>query len=270
MGRYVGQVFGPARRADGKNTSRASRVALMMRRDRAYAQQHETAADIDDGGRVFRDTCANCHGPDGDEVAGHRSRPRRSSAARMTDQDLVQHHPERHSRTRAMPATQLRRRAGGAGRGLPALGRGRRKRSASVRRRRRARQGACSTARARARRAIASTAPARASGPDLSSIGQLRRAVGARDSRSSIRTPRSRRTNRTYRVVTEGRHDDHRPAAQPRHLHRAAARHRRSSCARSTKPTCATTASSPSPMPSYQRQAERAGDWPTSSATSCR
>ena len=32
--------------------------------------QHETAADIEDGGRVFRDTCANCHGPDGDGVAG--------------------------------------------------------------------------------------------------------------------------------------------------------------------------------------------------------
>ena len=36
----------------------------------ALLAQHETAADIEDGGRVFRDTCANCHGPDGDEVAG--------------------------------------------------------------------------------------------------------------------------------------------------------------------------------------------------------
>jgi putative heme-binding domain-containing protein len=32
--------------------------------------QHETAADIEDGGRVFRGNCANCHGPDGDQVAG--------------------------------------------------------------------------------------------------------------------------------------------------------------------------------------------------------
>lgn len=32
--------------------------------------QHETAADIEDGGRAFRDSCANCHGPDGDEIAG--------------------------------------------------------------------------------------------------------------------------------------------------------------------------------------------------------
>src|SRR4029077_5891466 len=34
------------------------------------AAQHETATDIEDGGRVFQNTCANCHGPDGDEVAG--------------------------------------------------------------------------------------------------------------------------------------------------------------------------------------------------------
>src|SRR5437773_1317025 len=32
--------------------------------------QHNTAADIEDGGRVFQNTCANCHGPDGDGIAG--------------------------------------------------------------------------------------------------------------------------------------------------------------------------------------------------------
>src|SRR3954454_10185008 len=51
--------------------------------------QHETAQDIEDGGRVFRNTCANCHGPDGDEVAGidlGRNIFRRAK----TDQDLVQ------------------------------------------------------------------------------------------------------------------------------------------------------------------------------------
>jgi putative heme-binding domain-containing protein len=32
--------------------------------------QHATAFDIEDGGRAFRNTCANCHGPDGDQVAG--------------------------------------------------------------------------------------------------------------------------------------------------------------------------------------------------------
>src|SRR3954471_10314239 len=51
--------------------------------------QHNTAADIEDGGRVFQNTCANCHGPDGNEVAGidlGRGQFRRP----MTDQDLVQ------------------------------------------------------------------------------------------------------------------------------------------------------------------------------------
>src|SRR3954464_9305340 len=51
--------------------------------------QHETAQDIEDGGRVFRNTCANCHGPDGDQVSGidlGRGIFRRAK----TDQDLAQ------------------------------------------------------------------------------------------------------------------------------------------------------------------------------------
>jgi putative heme-binding domain-containing protein len=51
--------------------------------------QHETAADIEDGGRVFGNTCANCHGPDGDQVAGidlGRGQFRRA----LSDQDLSQ------------------------------------------------------------------------------------------------------------------------------------------------------------------------------------
>ena len=32
--------------------------------------QRSTAADIADGARQFQNTCANCHGPDGGEVAG--------------------------------------------------------------------------------------------------------------------------------------------------------------------------------------------------------
>jgi putative heme-binding domain-containing protein len=50
--------------------------------------QHDTAFDIEDGGRVFRDACANCHGPDGDEVAGidlGRGQFRRA----QTDEDLI-------------------------------------------------------------------------------------------------------------------------------------------------------------------------------------
>ncbi len=53
------------------------------------AAQHETASDIEDGGRVFQTTCANCHGPDGNEVAGidlGRGQFRRT----MSDQDLIQ------------------------------------------------------------------------------------------------------------------------------------------------------------------------------------
>jgi putative heme-binding domain-containing protein len=55
----------------------------------ALVAQHNTAQDIDDGGRVYRNTCANCHGPDGNEVAGidlGRSVFKRAK----TDQDLVQ------------------------------------------------------------------------------------------------------------------------------------------------------------------------------------
>jgi cytochrome c oxidase cbb3-type subunit III len=32
--------------------------------------QHETAFDIEDGSRAFRNSCQGCHGPDGDEIAG--------------------------------------------------------------------------------------------------------------------------------------------------------------------------------------------------------
>jgi putative heme-binding domain-containing protein len=32
--------------------------------------QHATAFDIEDGGRAYQNACANCHGPDGDLIAG--------------------------------------------------------------------------------------------------------------------------------------------------------------------------------------------------------
>jgi cytochrome c oxidase cbb3-type subunit III len=51
--------------------------------------QHNTAQDIDDGGRVFRNTCANCHGPDGNEVAGI-DLGRAVFKRAKTDEDLVQ------------------------------------------------------------------------------------------------------------------------------------------------------------------------------------
>jgi putative heme-binding domain-containing protein len=56
-------------------------------RSTAFAQ-HETAADLLDGERAYRSSCANCHGPDGDLIAGihlGRGQFRRP----MTDEDLV-------------------------------------------------------------------------------------------------------------------------------------------------------------------------------------
>ena len=50
--------------------------------------QHETAADVLDGERAFQNTCANCHGPDGNLIQGidlGRGQFRRP----MTDDDLV-------------------------------------------------------------------------------------------------------------------------------------------------------------------------------------
>lgn len=54
----------------------------------SLSAQHATAFDIDDGGRAFRNTCANCHGPDGDQIAGidlGRGQFRRP----LTDQELA-------------------------------------------------------------------------------------------------------------------------------------------------------------------------------------
>jgi putative heme-binding domain-containing protein len=79
-------------------------VAWSAARHPAYAQ-HETAADLLDGERAFKASCANCHGPDGDQIQGidlGRGRFRRT----MTDADLV-----RTIRTgipnTPMPATQM-------------------------------------------------------------------------------------------------------------------------------------------------------------------
>jgi cytochrome c oxidase cbb3-type subunit III len=159
--------------------------------------QHETAADIDDGGRVFRNTCANCHGPDGDEVAGidlGRGVFRRAK----TDQDLIQIIRNGIAGT-AMPATNFPEAQAAQVvaylRSLAAT-----KRSASglgVVDRGRAvfeGKGACATC----HRIDASGARL---GPDLSNIGQLRRAV---ELEASIVSPEAEilATNRTYRVVS--------------------------------------------------------------------
>ena len=164
----------------------------------AARPQHDTAADIVDGERVFRDTCANCHGPDGDEVAGidlGRGVFRRAK----TDQDLVQIIREGIPGT-AMPASNfsiaqteqivayLRSVAAGkrSGSGLGVVDRGRAVFEG---------KGACATC----HRVNASGARL---GPDLSNIGQLRRAV---ELEASIVSPSAEvvATNRTYRVVSK-------------------------------------------------------------------
>src|SRR3982750_4744108 len=73
-------------------------------RSPVYAQ-HETAADLLDGERAFKASCANCHGPDGDQIQGidlGRGRFRRS----MTDADLVRTIRIGIPNT-PMPATQM-------------------------------------------------------------------------------------------------------------------------------------------------------------------
>jgi putative heme-binding domain-containing protein len=62
-------------------------VGLLLAPIAAFGQ-HDTAADIADGARAYRDNCANCHGPDGDTIDGvdlGRGQFRRASS----DDDLV-------------------------------------------------------------------------------------------------------------------------------------------------------------------------------------
>ncbi len=149
---------------------------------------------------MFRDTCANCHGPDGDEVAGidlGRGVFRRAK----TDQDLVQIIREGIPGT-AMPASNFStaqteqivaylrsvaagKRSGSAS-GLGVIDRGRAVFEG---------KGACTTC----HRVNATGARL---GPDLSNIGQLRRAVELEE---SIVNPSAEvlATNRTYRVVSK-------------------------------------------------------------------
>lgn len=158
--------------------------------------QHETAGDIEDGGRVYRDTCANCHGPDGDEIAGidlGRGRFRRAS----TDEDLVNiirngvpgtpmpasnFSPEQAARVVAYLRSVAASKRTASTSGDPARGRavfeG---------------KGACTTC----HRVDDNGSRV---GPDLTDIGQLRRAI---ELERSIVDPGAEvlPTNRFYRVV---------------------------------------------------------------------
>jgi putative heme-binding domain-containing protein len=164
---------------------------------RSASAQHDTAKDIDDGGRVYRDTCANCHGPDGNEVAGTdlgRGVFRRSSS----DQDLIQiirngipgtpmpasnFGEEQAAQVVAYLRSVAASKRSGSGPGITDRGKavfeG---------------KGACATC----HRVSGSGARL---GPDLTNIGQLRRAV---ELEASLVNPGAEilAPNRTYRVVT--------------------------------------------------------------------
>src|SRR5471032_412591 len=158
--------------------------------------QHDTAQDIDDGGRVFGNTCANCHGPDGDQVAGidlGRGVFRRAK----TDKDVVEIIRNGVAGT-AMPATNMPEAQ--AEQIVAYL--------KSVAATKRSVSGAGNLERGKA--LFAGTAACVTChrvdgigsrlGPDLSSIGQLRRAI---DLETSVLDPGKEilATNRTYRVV---------------------------------------------------------------------
>lgn len=76
-------------RARGSTLRAVSTVVLAMGLATVPAfGQHETAFDIEDGSRAFRNSCQGCHGPDGDEIAGvdlGRGQFKRAS----TDADLI-------------------------------------------------------------------------------------------------------------------------------------------------------------------------------------
>lgn len=161
------------------------------------AQQHETAADIEDGGRVFRNACANCHGPDGNDVAGidlGRGVFRRP----MSDEDLAQTIRNGIPGT-PMPgnnvSTEQAARVVAYLRSVAAASRsdsvpGVADRGHAVFED----KGACSTC--HRVNGVGSR-----QGPDLSDIGRLRRAI---DLEKSLIDPDAEvlATNRTYRVVT--------------------------------------------------------------------
>jgi putative heme-binding domain-containing protein len=163
----------------------------------SLSAQHATAFDIEDGGRAFRNTCANCHGPDGDQIAGidlGRGQFRRP----YTDQELVGIIRKGIPNT-PMPATNMsdvqadkivaylrsvaesRRTvsvAGDAGRGQSVF----------------AGKGECATC--HRVNGVGSRL-----GPDLSRVGQLRRSVELEE---SLVDPAAEilAANRFYRVVT--------------------------------------------------------------------
>ncbi len=69
-------------------TTAALGIVMALLAPARFDAQHETAADLLDGERAYRQTCANCHGPDGDVITGidlGRGQFRRE----MSDDDLA-------------------------------------------------------------------------------------------------------------------------------------------------------------------------------------
>ena len=159
--------------------------------------QHATAFDIEDGARAFRNTCANCHGPDGDQIAGidlGRGQFRRA----YTDQELVGIIRKGIPNT-PMPATNMSevqaekivaylRSTAEARRTVSVAGDAVRGQSIF------AGKGECATC--HRVNGVGSRV-----GPDLSSVGQLRRSV---ELEQSLLDPTAEvlAANRSYRVVT--------------------------------------------------------------------
>src|SRR6185436_7462636 len=162
-----------------------------------YAQ-HETAFDVEEGGRAFRNSCANCHGPDGNEIAGidlGRGQFRRP----MTDADLIGIIRKGIPNT-PMPATNMTEEQ--AARIVAYLrSTAASKRTASVSgdamRGKSLYNGKGNCASCHRVNGVGSRL-----GPDLSRIGQLRRAA---ELETSLVDPGAevQPTNRFYRVVTK-------------------------------------------------------------------
>ena len=173
-------------------------IAAALTAAAPLSAQHETAQDIEDGGRAYRNTCANCHGPDGDQVNGidlGRNIFRRAK----TDQDLVQiirtGVPGTGMPASDMPVAQAEqivaylRSVAATKRSASAVGSPERGKSVFDG------KGACATCHR------VDGVGARL-GPDLSNIGQLRRSV---ELETSLLDPNKDMpyNSRPYRVVTK-------------------------------------------------------------------
>jgi putative heme-binding domain-containing protein len=163
----------------------------------AYAQ-HETAFDVEDGARVFRQSCANCHGPDGNEIAGI-DLGRGVFKSAKTDEDLVATirkgvpgtpmPPTNMSEEQAKKVVAYLRSTAATKRSATAVG--------DVARGKALFEGKGGCAKCHRVSGVGSRI-----GPDLTRIGQLRRSV---DLERSLVDPAAEvlPTGRFYRVVTK-------------------------------------------------------------------